>query len=153
MLIISHRGKLDGEEPGNEPLQIERCIAEGFQVEVDLFWDGKKAFFGHDGPTYPVVLEEWDREDIFFHLKTPLLPDFKKADAFGIDSDPFVLTLRGYVWTNYGTAANKDSIVCSPELVGAEEALESFLQRVEGAAGICTDFPREVRRILFQEHR
>ena len=150
MLILSHRGYINGAAKGNHPDNIRRCLEQGFCVEIDLHWDGKKAFFGHDDLLYPVNLNEWDRREIIFHLKSPNLPFLKFADAFAIENDPFVVTLRGYIWANYGTPATSLSIVCAPELVGADEPLETFIHRNRYAAGICTDYPIKARKIIEQ---
>lgn len=149
MLILAHRANVDGPGPAeNEPEQIERCLDSGFGVEVDLWHIDGRCYFGHDDPRHPADLERFDRDGVVFHLKNPWLPALARADAFAICNDPFALTLRGRIWTNYDQPAGPASIVCAPELVGAEESLADFVARHRHAAGICTDHPLRVRELL-----
>jgi hypothetical protein len=149
MRIYAHRGNLDGVSPEeNSPALIRRALEEGFGVEVDLWEIDGAHFLGHDAPTYPVDLTQFDLPGIVFHLKTPHVPALRHADAFAIDNDRYSLTLRGALWTNYGQPAGPAAIVCAPELVANSEPLEAFVGRSARARGICTDFPRKVMRIL-----
>ena len=53
MILISHRGNLDGPTPKEENRieYIENALGEGYQVEVDVWWwDG--FYLGHDEPEY-----------------------------------------------------------------------------------------------------
>ena len=149
MRIYAHRGNVKGPCPQeNSPDLLRQTLEEGFGVEVDV-WEADGAyFFGHDRPTYPVDLAEFDLPEVVFHLKTPHVPALRHADAFAIDTDRYSLTLRGWLWTNYGEPAGPAAIMCAPDLVANEEPLEAFVSRSRRAHGICTDFPRRVIRIL-----
>ncbi|WP_431857369.1 hypothetical protein [Azospirillum sp.] len=150
MKVYSHRGNLSGKSPReNEPAFIRECIARGFHVEVDLWCVDGAWFLGHDDPTHPIDLAEFDREEVIFHLKSPHVPPLRHADAFAIDNDRYVLTLRGLLWTNYGQPATAQSVMCAPELVGDSRPLEDFVRSIQHqAAGICTDYPLIVRSVL-----
>jgi hypothetical protein len=150
MRLYSHRGNLSGKSRfENEPLFLEDAIAAGFFVEVDLWKMDGKYFLGHDGPEHPVELGRFDREEVIFHLKNAHVPPLTKADAFAIDNDRYVLTLRGRLWTNYGQPANDLSIMCAPDLVGVERPLDDFLREIgPDAYGICTDHPVSAREML-----
>lgn len=146
MQILAHRGNTKGPSRfENHPDQIRECLAAGFGVEIDLWQEGSNCYLGHDAPQYPIELDEFDRLDVFFHLKSAHLPNLLRADAFAIVCDPFVVTLRGRLWANYGQNPSPNSVMCSPDLVGANEALSDFRQRIIGAHGVCTDFPLEFR--------
>ena len=58
MKIISHRGNLTGPNPIRENSidYIEEAIAEGFDVEVDLWVDDNECYLGHDDPQYFVTM-------------------------------------------------------------------------------------------------
>lgn len=149
MKIFAHRGNLDGVSPReNEPALIREALAEGFDTEIDLWEVDDRFFLGHDAATYSIDLREFDHPNVIFHLKTPFVPRLTHADAFAIDHDRYSLTLRGRLWTNHGQPMSRFAIMCAPELVGHAEPLEDFVRRSRGAAGICTDYPRQVRRIL-----
>lgn len=150
MIIYAHRGNLAGVSSAREntPKAVLEALDEEFGVEVDLRKKEGQWFFGHDGPTYPVNLAEFDRPDVMFHLKTPDVPSLRYADAFALDRDPYSLTLRGRLWTNYGEAIGSNSIACAPELVLNSEPLEAFARRSHGAFGVCTDFPRQFAALM-----
>ena len=48
--IISHRGNLIGVKPEceNNPTYIDQAIAEGFDVEIDVWFIDGEFFLGHD---------------------------------------------------------------------------------------------------------
>ena len=52
--IIAHRGNIGGSNPEveNSPEQIDKCISEGYDVEIDLRYDDltKTLWLGHDSP-------------------------------------------------------------------------------------------------------
>lgn len=150
MRIYSHRGNIFGKDAReNEPTFIKECLAKGYFVEVDLWHDGGRYFLGHDGPTFLIDLAEFDRVEVMFHLKTPHVPRLVRADAFAIENDPYVLTLRGLLWTNHGQEPTPGSVMCAPELVGDPQPLDAFVRSVQRtAAGICTDYPDIVRDVL-----
>ena len=57
--IIAHRANIGGPNPDveNNPEQIDKCIAEGYDVEIDLRYDDltKTLWLGHDSPDYKVT--------------------------------------------------------------------------------------------------
>src|SRR2546429_6228317 len=119
MYIVALRANLEGRSDcENHPQAVRKCLALGFGAEVDLWTIDGEYWLGHDRPTYPIKLEEFDRDGVFFHLKTPFIPILQSADAFAIDHDTFVVTIRGRIWANYGHAAPPHSIMCAPDLVG-----------------------------------
>jgi len=150
MKIYSHRGNLSGKDSQeNEPAFIKQCLAGGFHVEIDLWFIDNKYFLGHDEPTYRIDIDEFDHEEVIFHLKTPHLPLLRRADAFAIENDPYVLTLRGLLWMNYGQTPGVRSVMCSPELVGHSLGVEAFVRTIAGrAAGLCTDYPLRAAEAL-----
>ena len=59
MILISHRGNLNGKDIENEnnPLYIDRALGKGYDVEIDVWYNGGIWYLGHDEPTYPIKLE------------------------------------------------------------------------------------------------
>jgi len=150
MIIYAHRAYVEGASPAREnlPTAILEVLVEGFGVEIDLRKSEGQWYLGHDRPTYPIKVADFDRPGVMFHLKTPDVPDLRFADAFAIDHDPYSLTLRGKLWTNYGEPISSNSIACAPELVLNTEKLESFARRSRKAFGVCTDFPRQFAALM-----
>jgi hypothetical protein len=150
MRIYSHRGNVSGKSPHeNEPAFVRECIAQGFHVEIDLWSVDGAWWLGHDGPAHAIALDEFDRDEVIFHLKTPHVPPLVRADAFAIENDAWVLTRKGLLWTNYGQTPTPHSVMCAPELVGDGQPLAGFVRAIQRqAAGICTDYPVLVRSLL-----
>ena len=57
MILISHRGNLNGKIPENEncPDYIDKAIHSGYDVEIDIWMIDNELFLGHDGPQYKVI--------------------------------------------------------------------------------------------------
>ena len=72
MLIISHRGNLQGPSPfENQPSQIDICLEAGFDCEIDLRVENDELFLGHDSGQYKIT-QDWlfDRkEKLWIHCK------------------------------------------------------------------------------------
>ena len=63
MILISHRGNIDGkfESYENEPNYIDNAIKEGYEVEVDVWYIDNILYLGHDKPQYDVDFR-WFRD-------------------------------------------------------------------------------------------
>ena len=59
MILISHRGNLNGKIPlrENEPDYIWLAIQAGYNVEIDIWFVDGKFKLGHDEPTYDFPFE------------------------------------------------------------------------------------------------
>jgi hypothetical protein len=54
MILISHRGNLNGPNPEreNHPDYIWEALRAGYEVEIDVWWVEGKFKLGHDEPQY-----------------------------------------------------------------------------------------------------
>ena len=54
MIIISHRGNIDGPNPDleNKPDYIEKALAKNYMVEVDVWKIADELYLGHDSQQY-----------------------------------------------------------------------------------------------------
>ena len=77
MILISHRGNIDGPQPDteNKPSRIQYAISQGYDVEVDFWFVDNKFYLGHDEPTFQVSLD-------FLENKKLWLPEFKIFPSF-----------------------------------------------------------------------
>lgn len=152
VVLLSHRGNLDGPDPASEnaPAHIDRAINAGFKVEVDLRVverrGGKRLMFGHDGPQYEID-EEWirvRRDDLLIHLKD--FDALKYVARWHLpwhvichSADPYTITSRGWPWLHdLALQPSPDTIV---PLITLEQ-LRSY-PHLRAVGGVCTDFPRE----------
>lgn len=146
MIIISHRGNLDGPNPEreNNPKYIDEAIALGFDVEVDVRLIDKKFYLGHDEPQYhvPMIWLFQRKENLWIHCK-----DLKSLDNlssspvdfnyFWHDADKYTLTSNGIGWVLVGEIPFSKSVVVLPEKV---DFYQSNPQYIENVYGICTDY-------------
>jgi glycerophosphoryl diester phosphodiesterase len=53
--IIAHRALTNGPNKilENQPSSIDKCISQGYMVEVDVWVINEEWFLGHDGPQIP----------------------------------------------------------------------------------------------------
>jgi len=145
MIIIAHRGNLNGPNPEleNVPDQLRGCIKNDFSVEVDIWYQDSKWALGHDSPTYEVdtkfIFEITPRA--WFHAKTiqtaKALLDLHCPHFFYHEEDPITLTSNGYLWTYPGKELTEASICVMPEI---------NKEFPENCAGVCTDYAQRYRR-------
>jgi hypothetical protein len=137
MILISHRGNLNGRNPEmeNNPTYIDRALKAGYNVEIDVRYVAGKWYLGHDEPQH---LVNWD-----YLLNSKLWCHAKNIEALKImlvlgmhcfwhQNDDVTLTSRGYIWTFPGRRLTENSICVMPEMNGGIKPNE--------AAGICSDY-------------
>ena len=107
MILISHRGNLNGPDPKNENSHeyIDIAIENGFDVEVDVYFYKNNFYLGHDEPTYLSSLEYLENKKIWCHAKNmEAMEAFYKTKChyFWHETDSLTLTSKGYYWTYPG---------------------------------------------------
>lgn len=139
MIVISHRGNLNGPNPEleNREETISNAILEGFDCEIDVWKIDDVLYLGHDQPDREVSISflEMYGPSLWIHCKNldALLELKCKFNCFFHDKDTYTLTSRGFIWGNIGSPTTHDVIcVMPPDTIG--ECL-----------GVCTDFPLRVR--------
>lgn len=137
MIIISHRGNLNGVDSSseNKPDFIVQTLDLGFDVEVDLRLHNDKLYLGHDEPDYRVDLNFLKQSGVWVHAKNkeviPLLRNEKDIHWFWHETDQLTLTSRGYVWCFPGHEIEGGIMVDHGQDVQPEINI----------AGVCTDDP------------
>jgi len=142
MLIISHRGNLDGPDLSleNKTKQIDLCLSKKIPVEIDVWYNKNGLFLGHDSAEEHIHLDYlFDRAShLWIHCKNgeayEYLTDFKNLNVFYHQNDDYTLTSQGDIWTypNKKVLA-KSIIVCQTK----QETLYNLGKRIRG---LCTDF-------------
>ena len=152
MKLIAHRANTNGPDASieNDPKQIDKCIEQGYDVEIDVRYDPKteRLWLGHDTPDYPVTW--WwlaGRADhLWIHCKDiTTLHQFSNAtngyNYFWHQQDDFTLTSKQYIWTYPGKPYTNKSIIVCPEWHDPD--WDSL--RVINCHGICTDFVEKLK--------
>lgn len=136
MLLISHRGNLNGPDPTyeNSPAYIEAALKAGFDVEIDVWYNGVGLWLGHDLPAYPTSPDFLTRPGLWCHAKS--IPALERlidigAHCFFNYADAVTLTSKNYLWTYPGEVLTPRSICVLPDR-RKREALN--------CAGVCSDF-------------
>ncbi len=143
MIVISHRGNVNGPKPEEEnaPDYISKALDMGFEAEIDVWVEGKEIILGHDKPTYPVdlifILKHVEK--LWVHCKNieamQFFNDFNFVNFFGHSYDDFVLTSQRYVFTKPGQKQTERSVLVMPERCGRLGVLSQVTYAV------CTDYP------------
>ena len=142
MILISHRGNLDGPNPAreNSPEYITEALADGFEVEVDVWAFDNDFYLGHDRAQYPTTLSFLSNPRIWCHTKNlralDVMRRLSNTHCFWHQNDDFTLTSRGYIWTYPNHPLTPNSICVMPELGNYSEF---------NCAGICSDKIRSFR--------
>ena len=138
MILISHRGNIDGKNPQYENGQryCEEAINAGYNVEIDV-WFTDTWWTGHDRPQYRVDPDFFLKEEVWCHAKN--IEALKKlleigAHCFFHQNDAVTLTSKGWIWTSPTQQLTEKSICVLPELQAVE--VSGFLP----SAGVCSDF-------------
>jgi hypothetical protein len=138
MILISHRGNIDGKlvERENHPDYIDEAIALGYDVEIDLWFIDGRVYLGHDEPQYEVD-DSWlgERTDKrWVHCKNVESLNWIRSTIlhyFWHETDTVTLTSKNYIWAYPGKQPIVGSIAVMPELENDNVLL---------CTGICSDY-------------
>lgn len=140
MVLISHRGNLNGPNPSKEnSLQyIQEALDNNFDVEIDIWLINDKLYLGHDDIEYKVSLE-WliERiEKLWVHCKNmDALVYFNTLNYsfnyFWHEEDKATLTSKSHIWAYPGYQPISNSISVMPERNNDD---------LSCCKGICSDY-------------
>lgn len=137
VLMIAHRGNMNGPNPRNEnkPSYIQQALDLGYDVEVDVWLVDGYPFLGHDDPKWPVDDAFLKKERLWCHAKNREALEFLVAtgtNCFWHEDDKYTLTSKGVIWAYPGQPAGPLGVQVMPERTrdGPDE----------NAWGICSDY-------------
>ena len=166
MIHIAHRGNTFGPNcMENHPFHIKQALKQGFDVEVDLWYDDWNGWFlGHDNPEHEIN-EDFIHElyqnfnaEVWWHCKSveTLSKCMKEFDTrfnfFFHQSDDAVLTSNGDLWTYPKKPTFNNSIlVVQDHDEDLYRAMSHIWKLAKGTKpkGICSDW---VGDPLFQQY-
>jgi hypothetical protein len=148
MILISHRGNLNGRNPDRENTisYIQAALGSGYHVEVDVWHVNNRWYLGHDDPMVPVneefLLQRYQTPSLWLHCKNvealSLLLYFSNHSGFPNffthDTDPYTLTSNGFIWAYPGKPLCNHSICVMPERASYTP------EEMAVCSGICSDF-------------
>lgn len=136
MILISHRGNLDGKNKKfeNNPNYIQEAKEKGFDVEIDVWFKNNSFYLGHDKPEYKIDHNFLEDEKFWCHAKSSeALYELSKLNChyFWHDIDDYTITNKGFIWIYPNKPLIKNGICVLPEKANYKN-LECI--------GICSDF-------------
>ena len=120
MILISHRCNMDGKYPEfeNNPIQIDRALKNGYEVEIDVWYKDDEFYLGHDEPTYHINVNWLQNKKLWCHAKNiealNVMLDYD-IHCFWHQEDDVTLTSCGFIWTYPGQKLTDKSICVLPE--------------------------------------
>jgi hypothetical protein len=139
MILISHRGNIDGKivDRENHPSYIDEAIALEYNVEIDVWMIEGVLFLGHDEPQYGVT-QHWLNEryeHLWIHCKNvEAMEWFNMIGGFNYfwhEEDTMVLTSMNIIWAYPGKQPIQSSIAVMPEIHNDD---------LSKCVGICSDY-------------
>jgi len=142
MILISHRGNLDGPNPQQENRQqyLLDAVQRGYQVEVDVWFVQGSFYLGHDDPQYLIDSDFLRNPQFWCHAKNiEALCEMKRLNEeqnfdihyFWHQEDDVTLTSKGFIWAYPGKQPITGSIAVMPE---------HYDDTLNVCIGICSDF-------------
>ena len=136
MILISHRGNVDGIYPEmeNNPIYINKALNSGYDVEIDVWCMDNRWYLGHDSPEHEITLNYLKNDKFWCHAKNiEALNRMLKEDihCFWHQEDDVTLTSKGYMWTYPGKPLTDNSICVKPK------KNDKIMKKT---FGICSDF-------------
>lgn len=145
MILISHRGNIDGkfESYENEPNYIDLAISKGYDVEVDIWSIEGLLLLGHDRPQYGIT-QHWlnERHDkLWIHCKNIEAIEWfnmiRSFNYFWHQDDIVTLTSKQYIWAYPGNQPIRNSIAVMPEICNDD---------LTQCKGICSDHIQDYKK-------
>jgi hypothetical protein len=143
MILISHRGNINGKKPNDEnaPYYINEALKKGYNVEIDVWWFNESFYLGHDKPIYKVEKKYLQNYKLWCHAKNiEAIINMENSNIhyFWHQKDDITLTNKGYIWAYPGKQPIKNSIAVLPEI---------FKDNLGVCKGICSDYIKNYKNI------
>lgn len=159
-LLIAHRGLVDGPDrfKENSLTALLSARSQGFDVEVDVWYDNYNFYVGHDDPMWQADIETLKSignvendptSHIWIHCKNiNALAAFQELSSFRCnyffhENDPITLTNNGYVWTFPGKQLTSNSICVMPEWTYSLKEISAMY-----SYGFCSDYVSTLKDIF-----
>ena len=138
MILISHRGNIEGSIPELENTQpyINIAIANGYDVEIDVWWSNGYLYLRHDKPQHLIDLSwfEKNKNSLWVHCKNiESVVKLQNTDFhyFWHQNDDLTLTSKNYIWAYPNKQPIKNSIAVLPEI---------HKDDISECIGVCSDY-------------
>ena len=138
MIIISHRGNINGRsKQENNPSLIMETLSK-FEVEIDVWLIKDELYLGHDKPQYLIKEDFLLQDKLWCHAKNIEALTYmikNKIHCFWHQIDQYTITSKGFIWVY------PNEIILDKGILVVEGKIDSIKETVEG---ICTDYPEVI---------
>lgn len=143
MIKIAHRGNTNGpSEAENQPAYLLDAIAQGYEVEVDIWFIGGTLWLGHDYAQYQIDYTFLSKiaDKAWFHCKNKEALEYfndslSSLNYFWHEEDKYTLTSTNHIWVYPGQPVPANSIVVDLDL-------SNLADYQDIAYAVCTDYPK-----------
>jgi hypothetical protein len=151
--IIAHRGNLLGPSKRYENtfFAIEKCIADGFDVEIDVRHNPKTGamHLGHDMCREEIDLNYFNRygDYLWIHCKTFEVLNKLKGSGYNYfwhQDDKYTLTSHRYIWAHPSSfpPSLDNTVLVMPE---SNSFCSIDCEFPNTVYGVCSDYPYEIK--------
>ena len=140
MILISHRGNIEGRNPDqeNKPEYIRAALFQGYDCEIDVWYVDDNFYLGHNYPQYKIEESFLYNAKLWCHAKNIQALYKMKLNplihCFYHETDKVAITSKGYLWTYPNNELTDKSICVLPEIQKI---------KIDNCAGICSDKIKE----------
>jgi hypothetical protein len=142
MILISHRGNINGKQPTKEnmPEYIQTALKLGYNVEIDVWWKDEYFWLGHDEPTHQIPSVFLSTNGLWCHAKNmEAIIEMEKLNKslnfdihyFWHQDDDCTLTSKNIMWVHPKIKPLAGTISVLPEIHN---------QDVSRCMGVCSDY-------------
>jgi hypothetical protein len=153
VIIISHRGFLNGVDKSveNNPIQVDKCLNLNFNVEIDVWYEKRIFYLGHNSPVHKISYR-WleDRSKfLWVHCKNLSALDFfvsnkSNLNFFFHNADNYTLTSHKFIWTYPNLKVTKNCIIVALNY----NDIFTFAGKSIKPFGVCTDYPIKFKKTI-----
>lgn len=148
MILIAHRGNINGNNPEqeNNPKYVLEAMGLGYDVEIDVWGVSGTLFLGHNCPQYKISIEFLitNKNCLWCHAKNKEAFQIllgAQLNCFWHTTEDYVLTSNKHIWVYPGKDLMTQSIAVLPELCSYK------YQDISKCMGICSNFIEKYEEI------
>ena len=138
MLVISHRGNINGANKSteNNPGHISQLLNFNVPVEIDVWYINGQLLLGHDKPEYKIFFEFITHKNLWCHAKNlnalEYMLEANITNCFWHQTDDYTLTSSSYIWTFPNKLITKKSIIV--------DLTNNWKDKNYQCHGVCVDY-------------
>lgn len=137
MILIAHRGNINGPNPKRENRTdyLFEALNAKYQIEIDLWYEDKQWWSGHDEPRWKIGMTIFNCAWAWLHAKNKeALEKLQSTELnyFWHDGDDYTITSKGYIWCHKDAELVSNGICLLPE--------NGYKGDITKCHGICSDY-------------